>query len=118
MGRLSLCVIAKDEAAMLPGLLSSVVGVVDEIVLVDTGSSDATAAIARSAGAKVVDHPWRDDFADARNRALAESTGDWVLVLDCDERLAPGAGAVIRKAISSGGFDLGMMPLFNATITV
>ena len=115
MGRLSLCVIAKDEAAMLPGLLSSVVGVVDEIVLVDTGSSDATAAIARSAGAKVVDHPWRDDFADARNRALAESTGDWVLVLDCDERLAPGAGAVIRKAISSGGFDLGMMPLFNAT---
>ena len=115
MIRLSLCVIAKDEASMLPGLLASVEGVVDEIVLVDTGSSDATAQIARDAGAVVVDHPWRDDFADARNRALAESSGNWILVLDCDERLAPGAGRVLCEAIASGNFELGMLPLHNAT---
>ena len=70
MHRLSLCVIAKDEALMLPGLLNSVRGVVDEIVVVDTGSCDETPDIAKEAGALVVSHPWQNDFSDARNRAL------------------------------------------------
>jgi len=115
MPQLSLCVIAKDEAAVLPDLFRSVAGVVDEIVFVDTGSTDNTVPIARAVGAKVVHHEWKDDFADARNRALEASTGDWILVLDCDERLAPGAGKVVRQAVEGGGFDLGMLPLYNAT---
>ncbi|MEC7240566.1 MAG: glycosyltransferase family 2 protein [Myxococcota bacterium] len=115
MHRLSLCVIAKDEALMLPGLLNSVRGVVDEIVVVDTGSCDETPDIAKEAGARVVSHPWQNDFSDARNRALREATGDWILILDCDERLAPGAGEVLREAIASHDFDLGMLPLYNAS---
>ena len=115
MGRISLCVIAKNEAAMLPGMFASVVGAVDEIVFVDTGSTDDTVRIAEAAGALVVHHPWRDDFAEARNRAVVEATGEWVLVLDCDERLAPDAGVALRDAVQRGGFELGLLPLYNAT---
>lgn len=113
--RLSLCLIARDEAALLPRCLSSVAGVVDEIVVVDTGSQDATRQIARSFGAKVVEEPWGDDFAAPRNRALAESSGEWVLVLDADERLTAAAGPAIRAAIDRAGFDLATLPLYNAT---
>ena len=115
MPSVSLCVIAKDEARVLPDMFRSVSGVVDEIVFVDTGSIDNSVAIARAVGAKVVHYEWNDDFAAARNRALEASSGDWVLVLDCDERLAPGAGAVIRQAVDEEGFELGMLPLYNAT---
>jgi glycosyltransferase involved in cell wall biosynthesis/tetratricopeptide (TPR) repeat protein len=115
MPTLSLCLIARDEAAMIGDCLASVAGVVDQIVVVDTGSADETPRLARDAGAKVIDHPWQGDFAAARNAALAEATGDWILVLDADERLAPGAGAAIRAAIQTGGFDLGFLPLHNAS---
>lgn len=114
MPRLSLCLIARDEARFLPDCLASVAGLVDEIVLADTGSQDRTVAIAEAAGARVVHHAWADDFAAARNAALDASTGDWILVLDADERLAPGAGTAIREAISAGGFHCGLLPLHNA----
>jgi hypothetical protein len=114
MPRLSLCLIAKDEAAMLPDCLASVQGVVDELVVVDTGSTDDTIRIAREAGAQVVEHPWQDDFAAARNAGLAACTGDWVLVLDADERLAPGAAPPLHEALERGGFDCGLLPLHNA----
>ncbi len=104
MARLSLCMIVKDEAEMLPECLASVQGVVDEIVIVDTGSTDDTVAIAHAAGAKVVHEPWQNDFARARNAALAHATGDYVLQLDADERLAmlskPMVRAVVEKAAS------------------
>jgi glycosyltransferase involved in cell wall biosynthesis len=85
--RLTLCLIAKDVELLLPGCLASVKGVVDEIVLVDTGSTDRTVAIAREAGAKVLFRPWDDDFAAPRNLAAGEATGDWILQLDPDEEL-------------------------------
>lgn len=69
--------------------LRSVAGVVDELVVVDTGSVDATAEVARRHGARVVDMEWPDDFAAARNRSLELATGDWILVLDADEELHP-----------------------------
>lgn len=112
--RLTLCLIAKNEEAMLPGCLASVRGAVDEIVLVDTGSGDATPALARQAGAKVLVRPWDDDFAAPRNLALEHATGDWVLVLDADERLAPGAAAVLRRAVERAAFDLGFLRFHNA----
>lgn len=85
--RISLCMIARDDADMLEECLKSVQGVVDEIVLIDTGSQDATPQIAEQFGAKVIHTEWRHDFAWARNFALQHATGDWVLVLDADERL-------------------------------
>jgi tetratricopeptide (TPR) repeat protein len=115
MPTLSLCLIAKDEATMLPACLASVVGVVDQLVVVDTGSSDATAQLAREAGATVVEHAWQDDFAAARNAGLAACTGNWVLVLDADERLAPGVGGVLRRSLEKARFDCGLLPLHNAS---
>lgn len=100
--RLSLCMIVRDEAAMLPGCLDALGDTVDEIVVVDTGSTDDTPGIAAAAGAKVIHEPWGDDFAAARNVALAHATGDTVLVLDADERLVAGAGATIRAALGRG----------------
>lgn len=96
---ISLCMIAKDEEAFLEECLKSVQGLVDEIVLVDTGSTDRTVDIARQYGAKVVHYAWRDDFSDARNVSLQHATGDWVLWLDADERLDKGSAGAIRNAI-------------------
>jgi Tfp pilus assembly protein PilF len=75
---------------------------VDEIVVVDTGSTDGTAEVARGHRARVVEWAWRDDFAAARNESLRHATGDWVLVLDADERLTPGAVAAVRAAAERG----------------
>ena len=86
---ISLCMIVKDEAANLPSCLASVREVVDEMVVLDTGSTDATVAIAQSYGAQVYHFPWGHDFAQARNEALKYVHGAWVLVLDADEVLAP-----------------------------
>ncbi|HEY3829870.1 MAG TPA: glycosyltransferase [Solirubrobacteraceae bacterium] len=85
--RLSLCMIVRDEQEMLPRCLAAVVDVVDEIVLVDTGSTDASIEIARSYGARVIERPWDGSFAQARNVGLDAATGDWLLVLDADEVL-------------------------------
>src|SRR5512134_3132536 len=99
---------------MLPGCLESARGAVDEVVVVDTGSSDRTRELARAAGAKVVEWAWRDDFAAARNEALRHATGGWILVLDADERLAPGAAAALRRTVAGAAFDLGLLLLHNA----
>jgi len=115
--RLTLCLIARDEGAMLEGCLASVQGVVDEVVLVDTGSTDQTCAIAEAAGATVLHRPWDDDFAAPRNLAIERAQGDWVLVLDADERLAPAAGPVIRRALERPAFDLGFLRFHNASRT-
>ena len=84
---ISLCMIVRDEAAHLLRCLESVDGVVDECVVVDTGSRDGTRELARERGARVLRVPWTDDFAAARNHSLAAARCDWVLVLDADEVL-------------------------------
>jgi tetratricopeptide (TPR) repeat protein len=113
--RISLCLIAKNEAAFLPACLASVKGAVDEIIVVDTGSGDHTIAIAKKAGARVLSIPWADDFAAARNESVAHATGDYVLVLDADEQLAPGAAAALRLA-AEARIDCGVLRLHNALI--
>ena len=85
--RLSLCMIVKDEEEMLPGCLEPLRGVVDEMIVVDTGSTDRTVEIAESFGAKVVHFPWNGSFADARNVSIDNATGDWIMYLDADEHL-------------------------------
>lgn len=87
--RVSLNLIARDEEANLGPCLGPVRVLVDEVVVVDTGSKDRTREVARSLGAGVVEFPWRDDFAAARNCALDHSTGDYVLWLDADDRIDP-----------------------------
>ena len=112
--KLSLCMIAKNEAAFLGECLESFREAVDEIVVVDTGSTDATVAIAERAGAKVFHFTWCDDFAAARNESLSHATGDWVLWMDADERLAPGGARVLREAIAAGDFDFAYLPMHDA----
>ena len=99
--KLSLCAIALNEEVALPKCLSSVQGVVDEIVLLDTGSSDRTPEIARSFGAKVYDYKWCNDFSAARNEALKYVQGDWVLVLDADEVLVSEIVPSLKQAIAN-----------------
>lgn len=98
--RLALSMIVRDAAADLPKCLASVAGVVDEIVIADTGSRDETMAIARAHGARLTEFAWSNDFAAARNHSLEQVHADWVLVLDADERLDHGAGEAIHKAIA------------------
>lgn len=86
---LSACIIARDEEERLPRCLASLAGVVDEIVVVDTGSKDATMDIARKAGARVSQLAWCGDFAAARNAALDAAAGQWVLSIDADEWIQP-----------------------------
>jgi len=82
---LSLCLIAKNEATTLPRLIKSFEGNYDEIILVDTGSTDDTVNIATELGAKVVHRPWDDNFSNARNAACELATSNWIICPDCDE---------------------------------
>ncbi len=93
---LSLCMIVKNEERFLAACLESVRGVVDEIIVVDTGSTDGTVEIARSFGANVVFREWRNDFSWARNESLALATRRWTLVLDADEEVTPDSLALLR----------------------
>ncbi len=84
---ISLCMIVKDEEQMLPRCLEAVRPAVDEIIVVDTGSTDATIEIARSFGARVIEHPWTGSFAEPRNVSFDAATSDWIIYLDADEVL-------------------------------
>jgi glycosyltransferase involved in cell wall biosynthesis/predicted Zn-dependent protease len=105
---LSLCMIVKDEEEMLPRCLAAVKPAVDEMIIVDTGSSDRTVEIAESFGARVLHHEWNGSFSDARNVSLEAATGDWVIYLDADEvlveedaeRLRAVTGRVWREAFA------------------
>lgn len=89
MSTITLSMIVKNEEKHLSGCLNSVKDVVDEIIIVDTGSSDNTIGIAEQYGAKIFHFDWINDFSAARNYSLSKSTGDWILYLDADERLNP-----------------------------
>jgi hypothetical protein len=84
---LSVCLIARNEAHNLPGLMASVAHLAQEVVVVDTGSSDGTPAVAQSLGALVLHSPWQDNFSQARNVALEAARADWVLSMDADQVL-------------------------------
>jgi glycosyltransferase involved in cell wall biosynthesis len=111
---LSLCMIVKDEEANLARCLRSVQGVVRQLVVVDTGSTDRTREIAASFGAELHEFAWINDFSAARNFSLRFATCPWVMYIDADEELAPDSAArlaeTIRRAeaqkIESIAFDL------------
>lgn len=99
--KLSLCMIVKNEEASLPRCLNSVKNVVEEMILLDTGSNDQTVQIAQELGAKVYHFQWCNDFALARNEALQYVQGEWVLVLDADEVLTAAIVPQIQEAIAN-----------------
>ncbi|MNO70950.1 SPBc2 prophage-derived glycosyltransferase SunS [compost metagenome] len=82
---ITLCMIVKNEANHLEKCLSSVQGIVSEIIIVDTGSEDNSIDIATKFGAKIIDMTWENDFSKARNLSLKHATSTWILVLDADE---------------------------------
>ena len=100
MPTLSLAMIVKNEEKNLGHCLASVKDLVDEMVVVDTGSTDGTVALAESFGARLGHFPWTGDFAAARNESLRLSTGDWVLVLDADEAVDALDHPKVREAIA------------------
>ncbi|NMI04158.1 glycosyltransferase [Paenibacillus sp. SZ31] len=115
--RISLCLIVKDEEELLPHCLSSVQGAVDEVIVVDTGSSDRSAEIAQQYGAVVVGFEWCDDFAAARNAGLERASGDWILFLDADEALDRAAREQIRSWTTVSGCDGLFLNIHNYTGT-
>ncbi len=82
---LSACLIVKNEEQRLPQCLDSLRSLADEIIVVDTGSSDHTIAIAKKYKARIFDFEWCDDFSQARNYAIAQAKGKWILIIDADE---------------------------------
>src|SRR5579859_108524 len=99
----SLTTIVKDAANLLPDMIRSVRGVADEIVLVvDAGTIDDTRVVAHKLGAKTVEFEWCDDFAKARNFGIDHCRGEWILVLDADDRLLPLGRTVIQRCVGWG----------------
>lgn len=109
--KLSVCLITKDEEHNIGDCLESVREIVDEIVLVDTGSGDATVEIATGNGAAVFNVPWRDNFAAAKNETLKHATGDWILALDADERLSAVNRQKIRKLLENPSYQAYLLQL-------
>ena len=95
----SACLIVKDEEKALPGCLDSLKGLVDEIVVYDTGSTDSTVEIAKRAGAKVIEGYWDDDFGRARNACLEHCLGEWILWIDADEHFVCENTAELRSVM-------------------
>ena len=110
---LSLCMIVKNEEEFLANCLESVRNVVDEMIIVDTGSTDGTVDIARRYNAKVYFHEWQNSFSEARNFALQFVTGDWVLQLDADEELVQEDIPLLLQTIRSTDANAVFVSLYN-----
>ena len=100
--KISLCYIVKNEERNLTVSINSVQGQVDEIIVVDTGSTDNTIEVAKSLGAKVFESPWNNDFSTPRNMALDNATGDWIIFLDADEYFPGNTAQNLRAIIEQG----------------
>ena len=118
MPTVGLSMIVKNEAETLRHCLQSVSGVVSQIVIADTGSTDGTADIAREFGATVISVPWENHFANARNAALKLMETDWVLVLDADEELDSEAKAQLPDLLRPWNVGGYLVPIRNYIPTV
>lgn len=99
MATIALCMIAKNEELLIKNAIESVNPIVDEIIVVDTGSTDKTKEIAQSCGAKIYDYVWQTDFAKAKNFAKEKAATDWILFLDADECMSKQDILDIKKVV-------------------
>lgn len=98
---ISLCTIVKNEELFIKDFIKNIKAYVDQIIIIDTGSTDNTVKIARGLGAFVFSIKWNDNFAEARNQALKYVNTDWVLVLDADEKLESDNKDILRELTNS-----------------
>ena len=110
MPLISLCMIVRNEEAVLGRCLDSVADLVDEIILVDTGSTDNTKAVAAEYAAKIYDFPWCDDFSAARNYAVSQAVGDYWLWLDADDVIEGENHEKLRKILEAPEADMVFLP--------
>ena len=110
---LSLCMIVKNEEDYLEQCLNSVKDIVDEIIIVDTGSTDSTLEIAEKFGAKIYHFEWVDDFSKARNFSIEKATGEWLLLLDADEALEPKDQGKLIELINTATQDGCNFKIYN-----
>lgn len=102
--KLSVAMIVRDEENNIRRALDSVLPIADEIVILDTGSVDNTKAIITAyedPKIKLSDHPWKNDFSEARNASIGQCTGDWIMILDADEELTPEARSELRAQLEA-----------------
>ncbi len=113
---LSLCMITKNEEDCIGAAINSLKNVVDEIIVVDTGSTDSTAQIARKHGAKVIPYTWTDDFSAARNFSIDCAKGEWIVFIDSDETIDPQDAAKIPPLCESTNLCAFMVTQRNYTV--
>lgn len=101
MNTLSLCMIVKDEENEIRKCLESVVNIVDEIIIVDTGSTDNTKEICKEFTSKIYDYQWNDDFSGARNFSISKAASNWILWMDADEELVVHSKKALNKSLNS-----------------
>lgn len=112
---ISLCMIVKNEERNLARCLNSAKACVDEMIIVDTGSTDNTVKIAEQFGAKIFHYQWDEDFAAARNYSLDKATGDWILYLDADEELEPNCCQRLRSLATTSLYEAYFFQIINLT---
>lgn len=111
--RISACMIVKNEEELLPGCLESIRDWVDEIIVVDTGSTDRTVDIARQYGARVFHQPWTGDFSYHRNYSLQQASGDWIFIIDADERIVSDDVPLIRHGVDQTEYAVLSLGVYN-----
>lgn len=111
---ISLCMIVKNEEQLLPKCLESAKDYVDEIVVVDTGSTDRTVEIAESYGARIYSHPWEGDFSKHRNQSIGYAAKEWILILDADEAIDPASAPFLRNVLKEKNADSFYLPVRSA----
>jgi tetratricopeptide (TPR) repeat protein len=105
--------IVKNEEKFLPQCLKSIKDAVDEIIIVDTGSTDKTVEIAQSFGARVYHHPWKNSFSEARNHSLNYATCDWILQIDADEVLEQADIPLLHKLITADSYNAVFVAIYS-----
>lgn len=110
---LSACMIVKNEERFLAQCLNSIKDAVDEIIIVDTGSSDKTVEIAQSFGTRVYHHPWNNSFSEARNHSLSYATCDWILQIDADEALEQADIPLLHNLMTSDSYNAIFVAIYS-----
>ncbi len=116
--KISACVITKNEEKNLPRWLASMAAIADELVVVDTGSADRTVELAREAGAHVYSFPWRNDFSAAKNYAIEQATGDWIIFCDADETFRLEDAARVKETIAELDGDASVIAIVTRMVDI